>query len=198
MSYQDWVSMSEKTLSGLIVTLRPLHIDDVDAIGKWRNLEEMRELLNVDYPITYEAVRVWVQNAISNKEANPAHIPLAISVDGKFVGCCGIHEISLRHRHAGLGIYIGDAERRGGGVGSAVYSMLLRYAFKGLDLRIVKAHVYGRNEASKKLHVAKGFTLVGCKPDWQKYSGPDNVEYQDFLTYCISKEQWQEWLALQK
>ena len=191
MSYQDWVSMSGKTSGGLVVTLRPLHIDDVDAIGRWRNLEEMRQLLNVDYPVTFENVRDWVQNAIANKDANPADIPLAICVDGKFVGCCGLHGISLRHRHATLGIYIGDQERRGGGVGSAVYELLLKYAFRELDLRLVCAYVYGNNGPSKALHLKVGFAQVGCIPVWQFR----DATYQDFLTYCISKEQW---LALQK
>lgn len=186
MSHQDWVSMSGKTPSGVLVTLRPLHIDDVDAIGKWRNLEEMRQLLNVDYPVTYERIREWVQGAIANRDANPAHIPLAICVDKQFVGCCGLHEISLRHRHATLGIYIGDAEKRGGGVGSAVYEMLLRYAFRELDLRVVDAHVYGQNEPSKRLHLTSGFVLVGCKPEWELRDGA----YQDLLTYLISNKQW--------
>ena len=190
MSYQDWVSMSGTTSSGVLVTLRPLHIDDVDAIGRWRNLEEMRQLLCVDYPISYERICEWVQNAISNKDVNPAHIPLAICVDGQFVGCCGLHGISLRHRHATFGIYIGDEKFRKGGVGGAVYRMLLNYAFLELDLRLVCAYVYGNNQPSKAFHLKMGFIQVGCIPEFEYRDG----EYQDFLTYCISKEKW---LALQ-
>lgn len=186
MSYQDMVSMSDRTLSGVSVTLRPLHIDDVDAIGKWMNLEEMRQVMNVDYPVPHEKVREWVQDAVSNRDANPSHIPLAICADLQFVGCCGLHDISLRHRHATFGIYIGEEAKRSGGIASAVYRMLLNYAFRELDLRVVRAFVNGNNEPSKRLHLKSGFTQVGCIPEWENRC----EDYVDELTYFISKKLW--------
>ena len=187
MSYETWKFLEGQTPEGLVVVLRPLHMDDADCIGKWRNTEELRQLLNVDYPVTLEAVQDWLRSAISQR-GNPVHIPVAVCVEGKLIGTAGIHEISLRHRHGKLGIYIGDQEFRGKRIGTVVYELLLKYAFRELDLRVICAHVYGHNEPSKKLHSKMGFQQVGCIPKWQSRD-------QDELTYCISKE---EWIALQK
>jgi RimJ/RimL family protein N-acetyltransferase len=187
-TYRDWVAMSGTAKSGAVVSLRPLHGEDIHMIGKWRNSSHMRDLLAIDYPVSYDQINHWLQRAITNLEANPSSISLGISVDGDLVGTCGIHGISLRHRHAMLGIYIGEEKFRKGGIGSAVYEMLLRFVFHELDLRCVDANVYGNNEPSQKLHLRFGFREVQRKPVWELREG----KYQDFLTYWISKEIWLE------
>ncbi len=185
MSHESWKFLEGKTPEGLVVVLRPLHMDDADCIGRWRNAEELRQLLNVDYPVTLEAVQEWLRSSLSQR-GNPMHIPLGICVDGKLIGTAGIHNISLRHRHGTLGLYIGEPCLRGKKIGKVVYSLLLKYAFRELDLRCVSADVYGHNESSKKLHEHSGFRQVGCVPDWQFREG----EPQDLLTYYISKKEW--------
>lgn len=190
MSHSTWKFLEGQTPSGDPVILRPLRMEDADCIGRWRNAEELRQVLSIDYPVSLISIEEWLRRVTERKE-NPTDISLAICFGEKFVGTTGIHDISLRHRHATFGIYLGEEDYRKKGVGSVVYTLLLKYAFNELDLRAVEANVYGDNEPSKKLHERMGFELAGCKPEWEFRNG----KYQDFLTYCIPKKQW---LTMQK
>lgn len=188
MRYENWKFLEGTTSKGVSVFLRPLTLSDVALIGKWRNDEEIRQLLNVDYPVSSAQIESWITDAMAR---NPEHVSLAICNGDGLIGTTGIHDISLRHRHGTLGIYIGEKKLRGQGIGSVVYELLLKYTFRELNLRVISADVYGHNEASKQLHECMGFRRVGCIPGWQYRDS----EYQDLLTYCISKE---EWVARQK
>jgi RimJ/RimL family protein N-acetyltransferase len=186
MSHEDWVFLSGKTASGASVTLRPIHTEDTDLIGRWGNSEKLRQALCIDYPRTYENIAGLVRSIVEGKEANPSSVSFAISVEKQFIGCCGLYNISLCHRHAILGMYIGDESFQGVGIGSTVYTMLLNYGFRELDLRIVKAQLCRNNISSQKLHEKMGFVQTGCDPEWEYVNG----NYEDLLTYCIIKTHW--------
>lgn len=187
MSHRDWKPLSGLTKTGVEVVLRRLHLDDVDDLGRWINQPEIRQLLSVDYPASYQQELDFIERATKRLD-NPTEIPLAICAEGTLVGAAGLHDISLRHRHAIVGLFIGDKTWRGQGIGRTVYRLLIEFAFNELNLQALRADVYEHNHASQELHLRTGFTQVGCIPKWYFKAG----QYQDFLTYHLSQETWRQ------
>lgn len=186
MSHADWKSLAGSTPTGLEVSLRRLHIDDIDLCGQWINTPEFRQVLRVDYPVGFQEEKAWLDRVSGPLPTNPSELQLGICANGTLVGCCGLHGISQRHRHAEIGILIGDNSMRGQKIGMVVYKLLHQFAFGELNLEALCAHVYGHNEASQKLHDTTGYNLVGKVPRWYFKA----EEYRDLLIYHLSREKW--------
>lgn len=186
MSYLDWKPLVGKTTAGIEVVLRRLHLDDLDAAGRWINSEEIRQVLRVDYPVSFIEEKSWIDRVSGSLGPNPSELPLAICANGQHVGSCGLHEISMRHRHANVGLLIGESEMRGKGIGKVVYALLHRFAFDEMNLEGLCAQVYGHNIPSQRLHDATGYDLAGRIPEWMFKAG----EYQDLLIYHLSRKKW--------
>lgn len=188
MSHFDWKPLVGITASGTEVVLRRLHADDLDSCGKWINTIELRQVLRVDYPVSFVEEKAWIDRVSGQLGPNPSELQLAICVNGKLVGCCGLHSISQRHRHAEIGILIGDDSMRGQKIGTVAYKLLHQFAFGELNLEALCAHVYGQNEASQKLHTTTGYDLVGRIPRWYFKA----EEYRDLHIYHLSREKWKQ------
>lgn len=186
MDYRDWNALEGPTEKGIKISLRCLHEDDVNLLGKWRSSEDMRQLLGMDFPESHADTLAWVRNMSHNTVKNPANIVWGICLNGDLVGTCGLHGISMRSRHATIAISIGDKDARGKGVGKAVYELLLKFAFTELDLACVRAEVLGHNTASAALHRSSGFKEVGRIPGWEFKNG----SRQDLVTFFISCEDY--------
>lgn len=186
MNYRDWSALEGSTEKGSKVSLRCLHEDDVNLLGKWRSSEGMRQLLGMDFPESHAEILAWVRNMTHNTAKNPANIVFAICLNGDLVGTCGLHSISMRNRHATIAISIGDKDARGKGVGKEVYELLLKFAFTELDLACVRAEVLGHNIESSALHRSSGFKEVGRIPGWEFKNG----SRQDLVTFFISSEEY--------
>lgn len=187
MSYRDWQPLVGRTPGGLEVVLRRLHQDDLDLCGQWINQPAMRQVLRVDYPVSHKEEQLWIDRVTGPLPLNPTELALGISVQGQLVGSVGLHDISGRHRHAMIGILIGDQTWRGQGIGLMAYQLLHDYAFGELNLEALQAQVYGQNQASQRLHRRAGYSQVGCIPRWYFKAG----DYQDLLIYHLFRTTWQ-------
>lgn len=187
MAFQDWKALSGRTNAGAEVVLRWFHPDDIDLCGKWANDQELRKVLSIEYPVGYVEMQKWLEKVASPPDSNPAELHLGIQVEGILVGSCGLHDISGIHRHANIGIFIGEASYRGCGVALIAYQLLIRFAFTEMNLERLRAEVDADNQASHRLHLRAGFEQVGCVPDWHFKSG----HYQNEIIYFLSRERWQ-------
>jgi len=186
MSAQNWKPLVGKTAKGQELVLRRYCPEDLDLVGSWINTPEMRSKLSVEYPISLKEEGTYLEKAMAPLGSNPTEIHLAICLEGAIIGGCGLHEISSKHRRAVVGLYIGNQELRGLGIGSEVYRLLAEFAFKEMNLESLRADVYEHNVASQRLHERMGFQLVGRIPKWFFREG----EYRDVFIYYLSREMW--------
>src|SRR5262245_45232904 len=82
-------------------------------------------------------------------------------MDDRHIGNCGLEAIDRDNRTATLGIFIGEADCRGKGLGEEAVRALCRYAFDELDLRKIRLDVYAVNPGAEKTYTRVGFRREG-------------------------------------
>lgn len=110
----------------------------------------------------------------------------AIETNGKCVGTCGLFDIDVNARHAGLGIGIGDREYWGKGYGLASVALLLDYAFRLRNLRRVWLEVHAENERAIRSYRACGFVEEGRMREHVWLGG----RYVDNVIMGALREEW--------
>lgn len=86
------------------------------------------------------------------------------------LGLLDFYEISLRHSHAWVGIYV-RPEFRGRGIASAILQSAARYARMNLRLSNLGARILSHNTTSLHLFTRQGYTLRGTLPSWHFAAG---------------------------
>ena len=140
------------------VRLRGIEPEDLPLLKEWRNQFKhfYREYRFINDPHQEK----WYYSTIGDRR----HIFYAIDVwDGKWwlVGQCAWSNISWVDRHAELGIYIGDDDWRGKGVGLQAMIKLHCIAFHELNMRTVRLEVFANNKGAYKFYQKFGYNDVG-------------------------------------
>ncbi|MDD4310307.1 MAG: GNAT family protein [Candidatus Cloacimonetes bacterium] len=156
--------------------LSPVSMDDVEKYTEWLNDMELGQFLThsswvLDMDKEREALRQLMNNssifAIVEKDTN------------KVIGNCGLHEASNVHRHAELGIFIGEKTFWNQGIGLEATNLLLDFAFNVLNLHNVTLEVYSYNKRAIKCYEKIGFKKVGQRREYMFMAG----KYHDMLIY---------------
>ena len=140
-----------------MVRLRAIEPKDLPLLKEWRNKFKhfFREYRFINDPHQED----WYYSTVGDRR----HIFYAIDVwDGRWwlVGQCAWSNIDWVSRHAELGIYIGEDDWRGKGVGLKAMIELHRVAFHELNLLTVRLEVFSNNPADK-FYVKFGYKWVG-------------------------------------
>ncbi len=171
---------------GELVRLVPLEMErHFENALRWLNdLDVTSTLLIGDRPITREMQKAWFEKQLAGQETD---IVFATeTLDGRHVGMCGLHQISMRHGTAGCGSFIGDVEDRGRGYGTDAARIRSRYAFTDLGLRMLVSEHFDGNEASARMLAKAGFVEWGTLPKslWKR------GRYVDEVKVYLTRERW--------
>jgi phosphinothricin acetyltransferase len=113
----------------------------------------------------------------------PGHRHVAAAGDGTVVGWAAVSPVSTRPVYAGVvehSVYVA-ATARGLGIGKALLQALID-STENDGIWTIQASVFPENEASLKLHLANGFTIVGRRQRiaWMTH-GPQAGQWRDTL-----------------
>jgi RimJ/RimL family protein N-acetyltransferase len=184
--------MKNAFLVGKKVYLRPLEQEDAPALAEWLNDREVSRGLLVHRPINQQAEQGYLDEVARSEH----DIPLGIVVrDGDvLVGVVGLHALDPRHRHASLGIFIGDKTWWGKGLATEACELLLGYAFGTLNLNKVWLHVVEINERAIRVYEKLGFTLEGTLREDFYLEG----RYWSTLVMSLLREDWERRASARK
>jgi RimJ/RimL family protein N-acetyltransferase len=131
------------------VTIRPLSLADRDRMYVWYLDGTVNRWGGWVQRMGREAFDAkWQQTIV----APPADVVyLGIEHAGELVGRAGIAQFDWTHRHAAIGIFLGDPASRGKGIATTALRLALDYAFRVENLERIYTHVLGFNEPSKRL-----------------------------------------------
>lgn len=169
-------------LSGELVTLRPVRVDDLPALYEtWRD------------PSTWIAVSdaaLWpmpfaVFEQRYAKYAADEELEFAIEVAGELVGRCSLYQVDLHSRHADLGITVGHPYR-GKGYGRDAVGVLLDYAFNKRNLHRVQLEVLATNDGAINSYVANGFVEEGRLREHAYVNGT----FVDVVAMSVLRTEW--------
>jgi RimJ/RimL family protein N-acetyltransferase len=106
-----------------------------------------------------------------------------IDLGSQVVGCVWLEDLDLLHKVGKLGIYVGEIDCRGMGVGRVVVKEILSRAFGPLELNKVTLHVREKNTRAINCYKSCGFVIT---KEFPKRQFPDST-YQSSYEMTATK-----------
>lgn len=175
-------------LEGEQVGLRTLTESDVnERYVSWMNDPEVTEFgVYNRFPTTREDIEKYV----AGNNENDAVLFLAIedTESETHIGNIQLGPIEWGHRHAEVGVLVGETDYWGQGVATEAISLVTEHAFRKLNLYKLYADCHADNVGSKKAFEKAGFELEGRRVN-HVYS---NGERMDVLLLGYTREKFDE------
>lgn len=148
-------------LVGKKIYLRPISPKDINKkYLSWLNDAEVTKYMETRFrPPKLKDLEDYYKK-ISNSKNNEM-FAIVVRAKHEYIGNIKLGSISLNHRYADLGIMIGEKKYWGKGYGQEACRLLLKYAFKVLDLNKVILGVYGNHKPAIRAYERIGFKTEG-------------------------------------
>ena len=148
-------------LTGQIVHLRPLTLDDVTSrYVAWLNDPRVNQYLESRFQVhTLASVGAFVQSVIARSDAK--FFAICNVVSGRHVGNIKLAQISAPHRTANVGMLVGEPDAWNRGIATEAIRLATRFAFEELELRKLRAGCYAANGASIRAFQKCGYVADG-------------------------------------
>jgi RimJ/RimL family protein N-acetyltransferase len=161
--------------------VRPSDADD--RYYQWMNDPDVTSFLESRfYPISVESLRQYVTDRQTDRDS----VFLAI-VDKKqdlHIGNVKLGPIDWIHRHAEIGILVGEKPLWGRGYATETIRLVVDYAFRVLGLHKVTAGCYANNLGSQRAFEKAGFRVEGSRKSHLLWEG----QYVDLVLLGIVNE----------
>lgn len=148
------------------IFLRALEPEDYDVIHKWRQQEDVNEMIGGNkYYSSKERDKQWTMKK-SVDDSNGIYLAICLSENSDMIGYCSIISIDLRNQKADLGgTIIGDAMHRGKGYGKEAQQLLLQYCFNEFPLHKVYGYALEEHHVTHRMMISLGFKVDGVLRD---------------------------------
>jgi UDP-4-amino-4,6-dideoxy-N-acetyl-beta-L-altrosamine N-acetyltransferase len=138
--------------------LRRIEREDISTFVRWFNDPDVREYLMINRPISIAEEEKWFERKLEQEDSELFAIE---TMDGTHIGNIELMDINLRHRHAELGIVIGEKAYWSQGYGSDAIHTLLRFGFEEMNLHRIYLRVYEDNARGIHAYEKCGFRHEG-------------------------------------
>lgn len=172
-------------LKGDKVILKPMRREYLERYYEFLNEVDLQLLSSEDPPMPMEYERLVKQFEEHLARPQGEVLWFAIEVQGgKFVGQALLHRIDHAARTAELGITIGDRDYTNRKYGRDAVGMLVKYAFRLLNLRKIYLTTNGTNVRAQKAFARAGFVEEGRLKDHIWLDG----KYDDLVYMSIFRD----------
>lgn len=155
------------------IFLRLMTAEDTDLIVAWRNKDAVRNRFIYQELFTREGHENWIKTRVETGQV--VQMVICDAAAGRPLGSVYIRDIDRTHNKAEYGIFIGEDDARGRGVGTAAARLMLRYCFEEEGLHRVYLRVLADNRQAIRSYEKAGFAREGLLRDDVRIRG----EYRD-------------------
>ena len=142
-------------LEGAQIYLRPICAADTDRVVRWRNDKNVVKNFIYRIPLSREAHLDWLKNKV---ERGCVHqFVICRNEDKMPLGSVYLQNFEEQNKKAEEGIFLGEEQAYGKGIGTEAAKLMLQYAFEQLRLHKVAARVLAYNRASVCMHEKAGY-----------------------------------------
>jgi diamine N-acetyltransferase len=144
------------------IYLKELERTDLITLNKWRLNHKIIDCLGSPYRfISIEVDQKWYDNYLANR-TNNIRLAILSQSDDKLLGAVYLIGIDWISRSCEFGLWIGETEMQGKGVGESATRLILNHAFNDLNLHRVHLTVLTNNIRAQNLYKKVGFVEEGC------------------------------------
>jgi RimJ/RimL family protein N-acetyltransferase len=176
--------MHNPYLIGNAIYLRSVELEDGTTVAAWLNDPDVRRFLRGRLPLSRLAEEAFLRR-ISESE-NDLVLGIVVRQSDQLIGVLGLHQLDNRNRHALFGITIGDKNAWNKGYGTEATELVLRFAFRTLNLHRVWLHVYEFNERAQHVYEKIGFRTEGRLRQDTFREG----RYWDTIVMGLLRDEW--------
>ncbi len=150
-------------LENEVVILREITVEDTDNIIKWKNCDSVKNNFCIQEDLTRETHMNWLNNYVF-KGITKQFIIYSKELK-KDVGSTFIKNIDPENRKGEFGIFIGEDDARGRGIGYNATKLITDYGFQKLNLHKIFLRVLKDNVAGQKTYCKAGYIEEGIFKD---------------------------------
>lgn len=142
------------------ITLRPITDTDTENIIRWRNNPHVLHNFIDRRKLTSQMHQNWLHNRVQTGQV--AQFIITRQDTQQDIGSVFLRDIDHENRHCEYGIFIGEDDARGKGIGTAACQLCLSYAFNNLGMHRVYLRVFADNPGAIASYRHAGFRPEGC------------------------------------
>lgn len=146
--------------TGAGIYLRLMTREDTDRIVAWRNSDAVRKNFIYQALFTRESHENWIRTHVETGDV--VQMIICDLANDKPLGSVYIRDIDRHHNKAEYGIFIGEADARGRGVGTAAAKLMLRYCFEEEQLHRVYLRALSENGQAVRSYEKRDFAERAC------------------------------------
>ena len=141
------------------IYLRLMTWEDTDLIVAWRNSDAVRKNFIYQALFTRESHENWIRTKVDTGQV--VQMIICDAATDKPLGSVYIRDIDRVHNKAEYGIFIGEPDARGRGVGTAAAKLMLRYCFEEEQLHRIYLRALAGNVQAVRSYEKAGFAQEG-------------------------------------
>lgn len=168
------------------IYLRPMTEDDTDLIVTWRNKPSVRNYFIYQADFTREGHLYWLHEVVEKGRA--CQMMICDLKTDKPLGSVYIRDIDTDHKKGEYGIFIGEEDARGRGIGTQAAKLMIQYGFETLGLHRIYLRALADNAQAIRSYEKAGFEKEGYLKDDVCIHG----KYVDIVWMAIVKKEDQE------
>ncbi len=141
------------------IYLRPMVEADTDMIVAWRNKPSVRNFFIYQADFTREGHLYWLHEVVEKGHA--CQMIICDKETDKPLGSVYIRDIDKEHHKGEYGIFIGEEDVRGRGIGTQAARLMIQYGFEVLGLHRIYLRVLAGNKRAIRSYEKAGFQQEG-------------------------------------
>lgn len=169
--------------------LRPYEIGDEEAVFSVISKREIYETtLLIPHPYPRESVVYWIHLTRKNIERKIAYELGSFHQEtGKYIGNCGIANLSFQNNSGELAYFI-DPNEWHKGYGTEAVKQILSFGFNVLQLERIIGRCMSHNIGSQKVLEKNGLQFEGVA----RHEVRKEEQYRDILRYAILRADYRQ------
>lgn len=150
-------------ITGEQVCLRPITEADTDWIVRWRNTPSVMRNFIFREPFTPEMHRNWLATKVATRQV--VQYMIEEKATGRPVGSVYFRDVDPVNHSAEYGIFIGEEDARGRGIGTETARLFTAFGFAHLGLHRISLRLLADNLPARRSYEKAGFAVEGTFHD---------------------------------
>ena len=160
-------------IEGKQIYLRPITMEDTDRIVSWRNQDRVRHNFIYQKLFTKESHENWMHTQVET--GHVVQFIICEKNNDRPVGSVYFRDIDHDNKKAEYGIFIGEADAAGRGIGSETARLAADYARDVLKLHKLMLRVFADNVGAVKSYQNAGFVQEAFLKDEFLQNGGEQI-----------------------